>query len=386
MKVIWAGDFLNNSGFSNVTHNICNNLVNKCDLVVYGIGYDGRVKNPYKYYAYHAKFGDDIYNFEYFIKVIKDEKPDVIVIFNDDNIIKNFLEYVKYTNIGTIVVLFPINLLPLSIKNMLLLSNQEFRVSSVLTYTEASKHKVLDINPNLNVNSIYHGVCHKTFFPLKNAKELLGLNKLFIVGNINTNTFRKRLDLFIKGFSLFAKNKQDVRCLIHTSLQNTTYNIKMLANSYGISNKLILSTTQLDVSNLNLLYNLLDVNCNTGLGGGFELSLLEGAACGIPVLCPKQFNLVDIWGDVAHYIKLSKYTESVPNTEFEGEVIDLDDFVDCLERFYSDRSYAFMRGEEAFNYSNNEKFDWEIVSNKVYQSIVKAYNDRISTLELTKVT
>lgn len=385
MKVLLVGDSIIQGSFSTITHNICNKLVNKCDLVVYGTGYDGRVKHPYKYYIYPAKSGDDIYNFDYFNKVVKDERPDVIIIFNYDYIVKKFLNSIKDIEIGRRILILPISLFPISVGNMLSFSSLESHVSSVLTYTDFAKSKILDINPNLKITSICGGVNHHIFYSVKDAKKELGLQNIFVVGNVSSNTYINRLDLFLKGFSIFAKNKSDVRCLIHTTSIDYTYNIKWMANNLGISNKLILSKNNLEFDKLNMLYNLLDLSVNTCLGSDLKLTLLESAACRVPILCPKQENLIDIWGDVATYIKLSKYTETVPNTEFEGEVIDLDDFVECLEKFYSDRSYTSSMGEAAFNYSNSERFDWGVVSNKVYSAITDAYQDKVNVLDTVRI-
>lgn len=121
----------------------------------------------------------------------------------------------------------------------------------------------------------------------------------------------------------------------------------------------------------------MDVNVNTSLGEGFGLSLIEGAACGVPVLCPPHGNLTDIWTQGAEFIDI-KSKEYVAGTKFVGDVISTDSLADKLELLYSDKELLKTRGEEAYSHSIKDKFSWNIVANKVYKTLAKANSGRIS--------
>lgn len=379
MKILWVGDAVIMSGFSIVTHNICNRLANYCDLTVYGIGYNGMAKRSYTYFIYPAYQNGDIYGFKNINNVIEEEKPDVIVFFNDDNIVYSYFNVVESTGARR-VVFFPVNLLPIHSDYILTFSESRFNTSVVMTYTDFSKSKVLDISNVLPVESVYHGVDHDKFYPLDNVKKDLGLSDYFIVGNINTNTYRKRLDLFLKGFAEFAHGKDFVKCLIHASNRDQAYNIAISAKNLGIADKLLFSKSRVDTDKLNLFYNLMDVNCNTSLGEGFGLSLIEGAACKVPVLCPNHGNLNDIWQKGAHFIKTQKRTESVFGTNFEGDVIDIDDFVSKLNFLYRNEEARLQLAEDAYEYSLNTKFSWDEITDKIYKILLYAYNDKVDLL------
>ena len=382
MKVLWIGDALVQSGFSVVTHNVCNQLAKKCDLVVYGVRNDGKLRHDAKYHIYPGQHSGDIYCFEFAAQVVMQENPDIVVLFNDDRIVNMYLDAIrtmtnKYDSTARIVPLFPINLLPVDRSVMLDFTMRG--IEQVMTYTDFSKRKIEEINPNLNVTAICHGVDRELYFPIYNAKEQLGVAKDFIVGNINSNTYRKRLDLFLEGFAKFAEGKSDVKCLIHANNPDTAYDLSSLAKDLGIVEKVILSTDKLTVDKLNVLYNVMDVNTNTSLGEGFGLSLIEGAACGVPVLCTENGNLRDIWGKNADYIELER-SEYIAGTKFKGDVISTDDFAKKLNNFYEDRSYLLERKDNIFEASKDTKFDWVTVADKVFKVLSTANKGRVGVV------
>lgn len=376
MKVLWIGDAVINSGFAVVTHNICNRLAEKCDLEVFGIGYKPAKPNPYKYNIYPAYIESDMYGFTYANAVIQRTNPDVIVMFNDDHIIERYMAKLAGTN-SRIVPLFPINMLPLDKERMLGLSVADYNVTKVMTYTDFSKKEILRINPNLDVTAIYHGVDRSTFSPIPDTKKQLGLKNYFVVGTVGANTYRKRLDLFLRGFAKFAEGKSDVKCLVHATNKDIAYDLSVIIKDLKIEGKSLISNTPKDFNDLNTLYNLMDVNVNTSLGEGFGLPLIEGAACGVPVLCPEHGNLMDIWGDSATYIKL-RDNEYVAGTKYTGGVIDTDDMAVKLNTLYEDRERLSAMSKQVLDYSNKDQFNWDKIAEKVYKTLVSANNGRIS--------
>lgn len=376
LKVLWVGDAVINSGFSVVTHNICNRLCKLCNVEVYGIGYDGLTPNKYPYVTYPASINNDIYGLTNINNVIYSTKPDIVVLFNDDHIVERYV--VAITNGDSrLVPFFPINMLPLSVERVLAFSNPSYNIPSLVTYTDFSASEVRKINPNIITNAIYHGVEHSVFFPQPKLKSKLGLDDCFIVGTVGSNTYRKRLDLFLRGFAKFAKARADVRCLIHSTNRDAAYNLKAIIRDLGIADKVILSNTAKDFPSICGLYNLMDVNVNTSMGEGFCLPLLEGASCGVPVLCPEHCNLVDIWGYDATYIKLH-HNDYIAGTEYIGGVIDIDDLANNLEMFYTNREYLSEMKEKAFSHANNDQFSWDTVTNKMYNILTQANKGRIS--------
>jgi D-inositol-3-phosphate glycosyltransferase len=384
MKVLWVGDAVITSGFGVVTHSICNELASKCEIVVFGIGYNGKVRHQYSYYIYPGRDGNDIYSFSYLRDVVRIENPDVIVVFNDDHIVKNYLEVLKEVE-KPIVVLLPVNYFPPTIK---MLSPFIPMVNEILTYTEASNREVSQLIPTVPVTTVYHGVYPKVFYKIPNFKTgQLDLQTRktvsggFIVGNINTNTYRKRFDLFISAFADFARDKSDVFCLIHAPNKDAAYNLEDLITQYKILDKVILSTKSVEFSGLNVIYNVIDVNVNTSMGEGFGLTSLEGASCGNAIICPAHENLKDIWKSSAMYIDIAR-REPIANTPYIGDVISTTDLTSKLELLYSDRKLLEEMKESAFKRSQADQFKWTVVADKVYQALQRAVASRLMKIEL----
>jgi len=375
IKVLFVGDAIINSGFSTVTHNICNELSKFVNLEVYGIGYDGTTKNPYPYHVYPALHDRDIYSFMGITKIIESQHPDVVVLFNDDNIIERYINCIKDTRV---ITLFPINLLPLNTLRMLAFSNPLYNICDVLTYTQFSVDEIKKLNTNLRVHPIYHGVDYSTFFPFE-IKDNFLKNK-FVVGNVNINSYRKRLDLFLKGFAKFAENKDDVTCIIHSTNRDIAYDLQFITDDLGITDKVVFSRKNKSFQELNQIYNLMDVVVNTSIGEGFGLPLLEGAACKKAVLCPEHGNLKDIWGDAATYIKIKEY-EYVYGSSCFGGVIDTDDMANKLTTLYEDRILLKERKEAAFSKAMEPQFNWKNVAKLVLESIQRSHKGRPTYIE-----
>ena len=125
-------------------------------------------------------------------------------------------------------------------------------------------------------------------------KELGDPNKLFIVLNANRNQPRKKLDITMEGFSLFAKDKPDnVKLYMHCGVTNSSMNIIKLSERYGIDDRLIVTSMAQGVQNetvehLNDIYNGTDVGINTSLGEGWGLTNTEHAVTETAQVVPES--------------------------------------------------------------------------------------------------
>ena len=368
IKVLWVGDAVVQSGFSVVTHSICDRLNSMFDIVVYGIRYDGLMRHPCGYHIYPAYVGTDIYGRENLTKIISIEQPDVVVLFNDFNIVVSYAQKIFETSKVLMLPMFPVNLLPISEEHLMLMTL--YGIKEVLTYTEFASSEINKISPKLKATAVYHGVNRGVYYPIKELKQQSGLGDMFVVGSVGSNTYRKRLDLFLEGFAKFAAGKDNVRCLIHTS-KHGTFNIDSIINDLGIANLVIFSQEGLSVSKMNEVYNLMDVNVNTSLGEGFGLPLLEGFAAGVPIVCPDIGNLRDVWEDVANYIKISR-TEYVPDSIYKGEVICPNSLADILNNLYD----SGVVKNQGTRFVSKSKFNWKDISSKVADVILDVVNSR----------
>ena len=378
MKVLWIGDAVIQSGFSTVTRGICKELNKECDLTVFGIGYNGKVRNTSDYYVYPGADRYDIYSVAHATDVVARDNYDVVVLFNDLAVVLDYARSIrKVMPKIPLVALFPVNVPPMLHKEVIELTNYEF--CEVMTYTEFSKNHLLSINPNLSVTAVYHGVDKEMFVRNDDCKQLTGLKNNFVVGYVGSNTYRKRLDLLIEGFAKFAKDKEDVRCLLHVGDINLSYPLADVALFYGVKDKLLLSAGNIPDERVRLMYSVMDVNVNTSLGEGFGLPLLEGASCGVPILCSEHGNLTDIWSSGADFIKIDRY-EYIPNTYQRGAVINTTDMAEKLSKLYEDRNYLKQKSADALVRSSELLFDWKVISDKVSKVLTTASKSRVNII------
>ncbi len=373
MRILWVGDAVTKSGFSVVTHGICDELQRRCDLTVFGIGYDGKARNVSNYYVFPAAAGLDIYSYSGVVSLIGREEFDVVVLFNDLSVVLEYAQHIRAVSKIPLIAFFPINTTPLNTKEVLELTSLDF--FGVMVYTEFAKKQVEALNPNIPVEVVYHGVNTEVYNRDIGCKLASGLGDCFVVGYVGSNSYRKRLDLLLEGFSKFASGRDDVRCLLHVDYLNTVYPLSDMASYFGVSSKIILSAGVVPDARLRLYYSTMDVNVNTSLGEGFGLPLLEGAACRVPILCPDDGNLVDIWPIGADFIKIGRH-EYIPGTNQVGAVIDTDDMAEKLTVLYESNEYLTIQGNAAYTRGSSLLFNWGIISNKVFNTIEKASKSR----------
>ncbi len=372
MRILWVGDAVTRSGFSVVTHSICNGLQEKCDLTVFGIGYDGRIRNPSDYYIFPA-VGTDVYSYSALASLVSREDFDVVVLFNDLPVILEYARHIRAVSKVSMVAFFPVNTTPLSTKEVLELTTYDF--CGAMVYTDFAKKQVEVVNPNIPVEVVYHGVNSEGYVRDEGCKLTSGLGDYFVAGYVGSNSYCKRLDLLLEGFSKFASGRDDVRCLLHVDDVDNIYPLGNVAKYFGLSSKIILSSGVVSNDKLRLYYSIMDVNVNTSLGEGFGLPLLEGAVCRVPILCPEDGNLTDIWTTGADFIKISKH-EYIPGTSQIGAVIDTDDMAAKLAVLYENRGYLTTQGFEAYNRGRSSLFNWGVVTDKVFNVLEKASESR----------
>ncbi len=368
MRILWVGDAVTRSGFSVVTHSICDALQDKCNITVFGIGYDGRIRNPSNYYVFPAA-GADIYSYSGVATLINREEFDVVVLFNDLPVVLEYARHIRAVSKIPLVAFFPVNTAPLVVKEVLELTSYDF--SGVMVYTEFAKLKVMEINPNIPVDVVYHGVNKEGYVRDDGCKSTSGLGDCFIVGYVGSNSYRKRLDLLLEGFSKFARGKDDVRCFLHVDAVDHVYPLGEVSEYFGVASKVILSSGVVSNNNLRLYYSIMDVSVNTSLGEGFGLPLLEGSACKVPILCPDDGNLRDIWPTGAEFIKIAR-NEYIAGTQQIGAVIDTDDMAEKLTALYEDRFSLYTLGLSAYSRGTSSLFEWNTVAGKVLSALEKA--------------
>lgn len=221
-----------------------------------------------------------------------------------------------------------------------------------------------------NYTVIPHGIDLSAFHKLDQStcREKYGIRRdIFLVGNVNRNQPRKRLDLTIRAFAQFAENKSNVYLLLH-AVRNDAGGLDLgqLASYYGISDKIISShkffkDKTATIEELNEIYNTLDVQVNTSGGEGFGLPAFESAASYIPQIVPDWSATKEIWGGHGELIKISGVIHNMSSINLMHCMIDCDHLCEILNKFYEDKDYRQKVGEACYQVTQRDEYKWENV-------------------------
>ena len=176
-------------------------------------------------------------------------------------------------------------------------------IMNISKQTHNIVQNVCQNKPRTDWDSTYvpHGINEKYFYPVKNEKERLEMNKMkselfqgqdveFCLFYNNRNIRRKMTSDTILAFKEFAdklpKEKRDkVAFVLHTQpIDNNGTDLPAVVNEMCPDLNIIFSTQKLSTKNLNYLYNIADVTINIASNEGFGLGTCESLMCGTPII------------------------------------------------------------------------------------------------------
>lgn len=388
-KVLFVGDFVTPTGFSQVNKNIVMNLNRRLiDPYSLAVNYRGD-PHPFDWPIFPASLGGDLMGYNR-IKEFADGNLDGFFILNDPWVIDQYLVRIKesFKKVPPIVVYFPVDAIDLNPKWF----RHYDMVTKVCVYTEFAKKEVEKVAPKLNIEIVPHGVDTRIFRKLYQTsraeikrqifpdKEKIDLANSFIVLNANRNQPRKRIDITIQGFSLFAKEKPDnVLLYLHMGIVDTGFDVMELCYRYGIDNRLILTDKSMNIQSipeneLNRIYNACDVGINTSVGEGWGLTAIEHAVTGAPQVLPNHSACAELYADCGILMPINTYLTNTAILTIGGYVHPIA-VADALERLYNDKdlynelsvaSYEKFTAPE-YSWKNIVKDQWMPIFREAYE-------------------
>lgn len=354
MKICMIGDFACDSGFARVNHALAAEFQELGhEISALGINFNG-LPNQWsqRFKVYPAERGGDQLGVFLTREFLAREKPDILFILQD---IWHILKYMPEIDPKLpLVAYFPIDspnikpdyVVPVSRCDKLVAYTHfglgEVKKSLRFAYETTLKQTGLAPEELYGRNMVFkaehngrwleHGV---PFWQLENkvlsdgsfaviphgldpkfkpvdkyvARRDLGIPEdAFVVGNVNMNRPRKRLDLTMMAFRellIYAGYKKP-KLLLHCQKNDFWgWDLPQLADYLGITGNVIYVHDSLEGATatddeLCLIYSAMDVQINTSGGEGWGLTSFEGAACGTPQLVPGWSATKEIWHDKCH--------------------------------------------------------------------------------------
>lgn len=323
-------------------------------------------------------------------QAILEISPDIVLLINDLNVLMRYAtELGDLRPLSCFVAYFPIESGP--IEPEVLAPSMSF-YHHLATYTEFAAREVrraLSILPNSRhaagrLSIIPHGVDSRHFYPLcgrspdklrqsqLQARQRLfpnapNVEDMFLVLNANRNQPRKRIDITLEAFSLFAQGKPEaVKLYLHMGLQDRGWNILLLGRRYGILERIILTTdapemVDVSIETLNLIYNACDVGLNTCCAEGWGLVAFEHAATGRPQIVPRHTSQIELWEGAARLVPPSRTIVSERDLT-DIHLVSPADVARELEQLYQEPHYRASAGRACLARATDPKLDWNKIS------------------------
>lgn len=391
IPIVVVGDAAAPTGFARVLHSILDRVKHKYEIHHLGVNYAGDPHDA-DWKVYVARLGGDVYGINRLQQLIEGVKPKLVFMVNDVWILSGYAPILKkYKDNLKTVMYFPVDGEPLDSDFVKHLDG----VDQLVAYNQFGKRvmqqaidEVRRESPDFKASEIEvipHGVDTQLFYPYSKkpatgginpgglrAKKMLLPNKKdflesFIVLNANRNQPRKRIEITMQGFALFAENKPDtVKLYLHMGAEDMGWNLMSLARRYDIEGRLIISNTSKEtpkdsVKRLNMIYNACEVGINTSLGEGWGLVSFEHAATGAAQVVPRHTACEELWQGAAEMLE-PVFTVTVERVLTEGKFVSPKGVAEALERLYRDPEYLREMSEAAYLNATKPEYKWKNIA------------------------
>lgn len=363
-----VGDGTVSTGFARVNHAYMGGLIRAgWDAKMLALHYEGD-PHKYTYDIYPArsvlKGAFDPWGVTRTMQLVNELRPDIVCITQDP---WNFPKYVD--KIGNTPIVASI-----AVDGMNCMGGALNGLAHAVFWTEFGREQAALGGFRGSASVIPLGVDLDAFTPGERdeARQRLGLPEYirdsFIVGNVNRNQPRKRLDLTIMYFAEWIKccDVRDAFLYLHLApTGDQGIDVGQLMKYYGIVNRLIHSEPEIGPgSRLPTLvdtYRSFDVQVTTTQGEGWGLTAMEGMACGVPQIAPAWAALGEWAAPAAHLVECSSVICTPNKVNVIGGVADREAFIATLDHLYRSPAVRTSTAKNGLELVAQPQYRWEAI-------------------------
>ena len=385
---IWCDSPSVKTGFGVVASNLFRDLHKHYEVGILGINYFGIHRYDTSRYFIYPTDTRDLFGMNRIGKVLEDFKPDGIILFQDIFNIDIVLPTIKkIKKEWPILGYFPIDGSPVS-KSWI---GAFQSLNKVITYTKWGIRSIKEAHPELkdvNIEYLYHGVDTEVFKPLPQTQIMAEKVKRnwhdkFLIVSINRFQPRKHISQLVRIHALFTKGYKECKCgnvylaskeycdlnqcpatdvvgitpghddallYLHANTQERMMGpgrgnlLQSHMVNAGFQNQDVNKTIAAFAGNvysnpvseedLNIIYNIGDVNVSTTLGEGVGLSLVEASAAGTTTIAPNNSSIPEMLGDTGHRIRNDAFVSIALDHGHFRPVMSAKHFLQALEVEY----------------------------------------------------
>ena len=389
-KILYCGDASVQTGFGRVAEYLIPALAEEHEVHVLAVNWHGDPSPMQQYCQLYPAMahGSDPFGSHRIADLVQRIKPDLVWVTNDIWIALNLWEKVKplkeqigfkwfvYTPIDS-YGLFPELAAPM------------MEWDGIATYTQFAKKELEKMGYTKPIDIIGHGTDFAKFFPMdkQECRKALGVPEdVFIVFNGNRNQPRKRIDLTIKAFIKFAKDRDDARLWLNMGSKDLGWELiplfKRVARDEGFNpkGKLILTSPHFSTDNclpieqLNQVYNASDIGLNTCIGEGWGLVNTEHGATGVMQLVPDHTSLAEIFDELPRIENNASETDR--NYGLERMLPDPESAAELLTYYYENRDILKQHGQWCYKRLHEEPFTWPYIQQQLKDVVARTLTEK----------
>lgn len=384
-RILALGLWIQTSGLTRVLHNVLTKVADDHEVTLVGVGYKGP---PYQ--EGNLKIvpcnlqGGDMWGARQVEEMIEAQPPDALFVLGDFPVLPIYDRLIKKVSpqLPTIAYL-PMDghILNPARKKIL---PPFTHIVSYCDFGTAEIERILTAQPQTEptyskpqLSSMPHGIDIKEFFPMSAyerqstfekwfGKEMGAAEEAFIVLNANRPSFRKRIDLTLEGFALFAKGKpENVKLYLHHARTRSEERKQILGwiEQFGLQDRVLMNPVLprsefLTDAELNELYNLCKVGLNTSMAEGWGLVSFEHAATGAAQIVPDHTACGELWRGCAQLLP-SEVSHEDMNTNFYLKAVTPQSIAQALERYYTEPDFRKTQAKAGYKMVTQPKFEWK---------------------------
>ena len=327
-KILWSGDIVAKTGFARVTENLITRLKDQFEIVVLGNNWWGdpcEIQKEFRMIPSSNRFQTEPFGVQRIADVVKQEKPDLVFVNNDIWIVNNLYKQIEKEHDNgdfKFVAYCPMD----SYDWAGALTDCSPKWDKLIIYTDFGAKEFINSGFKKEIAVIPHGIAEGQFFPMdqKECRKRLGLPEDgFIVFNGNRNQARKRIDVTITAFAMFAIGRPDTKLYLHMGLKDQGWDVmsifgqEMRKRDMDPNGRIVMTTNNAQPPNvdwrlLNVIYGSADVGVNTCKGEGHGLVNHEHGACRRAQIVPDHTSLKEIYEGAAPLIS-TEFMDIDPN-------------------------------------------------------------------------
>jgi D-inositol-3-phosphate glycosyltransferase len=382
-KILYCGDCGAETGFGRVAQYLIPALAKEHEVHALSVNWAGDPNDMQQFCRMYPAmaYGSDPFGSHRIGELVQTIKPDIVFIVNDIWVAISLADKIEpfKESIGFKTCVYtPIDSYGLFAELLPAIDKWD----RLITYTDFAKKEIEKIGYSKPIGVVGHGTDFTKFFPMDKQvcrKELGIPGDVFIVFNGNRNQPRKRIDLTIKGFIKFAKDKPDARLWLNMGAKDMGWELiplmKRVARDEGYdpTGKLILTSPHfsthncLPIEQLNKVYNAVDVGVNTCIGEGWGLVNTEHAATGVAQIVPDHTSLKEIFDGTMRIQCHGSETDR--NYGLERPLPEPESLAEILTMYYNDREMLANEGQWCHDRIHEEQFTWPFVQKQMLSHI-----------------